>query len=90
MIGGISPQARNEHLYEILFPERPGALRDFLKIVGTESNISLFNYRGIGGDNGRVLIGFETLRPDVLEAKIIQSQYEFELVASPSAELFVL
>jgi len=89
MIGGPSPKAKNEHLYEVIFPERPGALRDFLKTVGTECNISLFNYRGIGGDNGRVCIGFETVKVKRLETMIGQSHYEFHHLHSEAADLFL-
>lgn len=58
MIGG-SAGPSNEQLIHFDFPERPGALRDFLKNMGKRWNISLFHYRGIGSDTGKVLIGFD-------------------------------
>ena len=59
MIGGRSPQANQEVLYRFWFPERTGALARFLADMGTNWNISLFHYRTIGGEYGRVLIGLE-------------------------------
>ena len=59
MVGGRSGEARNERLYRFEFPERPGALMDFLEKLGGRWNISLFHYRNHGADFGRVLAGFE-------------------------------
>ena len=46
-------------LYRFEFPERPGALMDFLDKLGGRWNISLFHYRNHGADFGRVLAAFE-------------------------------
>jgi threonine dehydratase len=59
MVGGRSGVAKDEVLYSFDFPERPGALRDFLAAMSGTWNISLFHYRMHGGDFGRVLMGFE-------------------------------
>lgn len=59
MIGGRSSEATQEVLYRFWFPERPGALARFLADMGANWNISLFHYRTIGGEYGRVLIGLE-------------------------------
>jgi threonine dehydratase len=59
MVGGRSPDVANEQLYRFEFPERPGALMDFLDRLGGRWNISLFHYRNHGSDFGRVLAGFE-------------------------------
>ncbi|MEO8682223.1 MAG: threonine ammonia-lyase, biosynthetic, partial [Vicinamibacterales bacterium] len=59
MVGGRSPDAANEQLYRFEFPERPGALMQFLDALGGRWNISLFHYRNHGADFGRVLVGFE-------------------------------
>lgn len=59
MIGGRSPEAIREKLYRFWFPERPGALSRFLADMGANWNISLFHYRTIGGEFGRVLTGLE-------------------------------
>jgi len=59
MVGGRSDHTREEVLYRFQFPERPGALTEFLAAMPESWNISLFHYRMHGGDFGRVLIGFE-------------------------------
>ena len=59
MVGGRSPALANERLYRFEFPERPGALMEFLDRLGGRWNISLFHYRNHGSDFGRVLAGFE-------------------------------
>jgi len=58
MVGGRAT-ARNERLYRFEFPERPGALMQFLETLGGRFNISLFHYRNHGADFGRVLAAFE-------------------------------
>ena len=59
MVGGRSANALNEVLYSFEFPERPGALLEFLTSLGGKWNISLFHYRNHGSAYGRVLCGFE-------------------------------
>jgi threonine dehydratase len=59
MVGGRAPEARHERLCRFEFPERPGALMQFLERLGGRWNISLFHYRNHGADFGRVLAGFE-------------------------------
>jgi threonine dehydratase len=59
MVGGHAPEVRNERLCRFEFPERPGALAQFLEKLGGRWNISLFHYRNHGADYGRVLAGFE-------------------------------
>ena len=59
MIGGRSPEATRERLFRFWFPERPGALSRFLADMAISWNISLFHYRTLGSDFGRVLIGLE-------------------------------
>ena len=59
MVGGRAPEARHERLCRFEFPERPGALMQFLDTLGGRWNISLFHYRNHGADFGRVLAGFE-------------------------------
>jgi threonine dehydratase len=59
MVGGRSGEVQAERVYRFEFPERPGALMDFLDKLGGRWNISLFHYRNHGADFGRVLAGFE-------------------------------
>ncbi|VAW52868.1 Threonine dehydratase biosynthetic [hydrothermal vent metagenome] len=58
LVGGHAA-IENEVLYRFEFPERPGALLDFLSQVGTRWNISLFHYRNHGAAFGRVLVGLQ-------------------------------
>jgi threonine dehydratase len=59
MVGGQSPSIANERLFRFEFPERPGALLNFLNAIGTDWNISLFHYRNHGSDYGRILAGID-------------------------------
>ncbi|NLJ51219.1 MAG: threonine ammonia-lyase, biosynthetic [Alcaligenaceae bacterium] len=59
MVGGHSPLAINEQLFRFEFPEKPGALRNFLFQMNPDWNISLFHYRNNGGDSGHVLVGIQ-------------------------------
>ena len=59
MVGGKSHVIEHELLYRFEFPERPGALVDFLHALSPHWNISLFHYRNHGTDYGRVLAGIE-------------------------------
>ena len=59
MVGGRAPNAVNEVVYRFEFPERPGALMNFLQQMGGRWNISLFHYRSHGADFGRVLVGMQ-------------------------------
>jgi threonine dehydratase len=65
MVGGHAPDVRHERLCRFEFPERPGALTEFLDKLGGRWNISLFHYRNHGSDFGRVLVGFEVQDADL-------------------------
>ncbi len=64
MVGGRSELARDERLYRFVFPERPGALMQFLSSMHPDWNISLFHYRNQGADYGRILVGIQVPRGD--------------------------
>ena len=59
LVGGHSPTISNEIVYRFEFPERPGALMNFLNRMSAGWNISLFHYRNHGADYGRVLVGMQ-------------------------------
>ncbi len=59
LVGGHAIKANNERVFRFRFPERPGALLDFLSKMGKNWNISLFHYRNHGADYGRVLVGMQ-------------------------------
>jgi threonine dehydratase len=75
MVGGHAPAgirksirgAPDELLYRFEFPERPGALMNFLSSMRTDWNISLFHYRNQGSDYGRVLVGMQVPARDARE-----------------------
>jgi threonine dehydratase len=64
LVGGRSELAADEHLYRFIFPERPGALMQFLSSLHPGWNISLFHYRNQGADYGRILVGIQVPRGD--------------------------
>ena len=57
--GKASDDKPHELLYRFEFPERPGALMNFLERMSAGWNISLFHYRNHGADTGRVLVGMQ-------------------------------
>ena len=59
MVGGRAASIKNEVVYSFEFPEKPGALMNFLKVIAGRWNISLFHYRNHGADHGKVLAGFQ-------------------------------
>ncbi len=59
MVGGHANGVQHELLYRFEFPERPGALLQFLTDMSEEWNISLFHYRNHGSAYGRVLVGVQ-------------------------------
>jgi threonine dehydratase len=69
LVGGHAPQVCNngmrELLYRFEFPERPGALMNFLSQMSSGWNISLFHYRNHGADYGRVLVGIQVPADDM-------------------------
>ena len=69
MVGGHSPKSlTNEVIYRFEFPERPGALMNFLSKLGGKWNISMFHYRNHGAAYGRVLVGMQV--PDSERAQV--------------------
>ena len=64
MVGGHSPLASHERLLRFIFPERPGALLQFLSLMQPAWNISLFHYRNQGADFGHVLVGIQAPESD--------------------------
>jgi len=73
MVGGHAPQVcdkgMSELLYRFEFPERPGALMNFLTQMSAGWNISLFHYRNHGADYGRVLVGMQVPPEDMGQFK---------------------
>jgi threonine dehydratase len=92
MVGGRAPGVTNERLFRFEFPERPGALLDFLNAIGTEWNISLFHYRNHGSDYGRILAGIDVPPEDFeeLESHLDELGYpHWEESDNPAYALFL-
>jgi len=66
MVGGRAEVA-DEQLFRFEFPERPGALLQFLRGMNSGWNISLFHYRNYGAEYGRVLLGIQVPERDAVE-----------------------
>ncbi len=58
LVGGRLPSSERERIYRFEFPERPGALQEFLKVLAGRWSISLFHYRNHAAANARILAGF--------------------------------
>lgn len=58
LVGGRLPSNEHERLYRFEFPERPGALLEFLNVLAGRWSISLFHYRNHAAANARILAGF--------------------------------
>ncbi|GME83179.1 unnamed protein product [Ambrosiozyma monospora] len=63
LVGGKS-HVENEKIISFEFPEKPGALTNFLKNLDINWNISLFHYRNQGDDIGKVLAGISVPAED--------------------------
>ena len=59
MVGGKPNSAINEKLIRFEFPEKPGALLNFLNKMQKDLDITLFHYRNHGSAFGRVLVGID-------------------------------
>ena len=59
MVGGKPALIINEKLFRFEFPEKPGALLNFLNKMKKDWDITLFHYRNHGAAFGRVLVGID-------------------------------
>ncbi len=92
MVGGHAPQVEDEHVFRFMFPERPGALLDFLKGLSRGWNISLFHYRNHGAAYGRVMLGIQLKAGEKTTFKrfLTENNYAFtEETDNPAYRLFV-
>jgi len=81
MVGGHARDIKRERLCRFEFPERPGALLQFLDTLGGKWNISLFHYRNHGSDFGRVLAAMEVPEDDdqAFEQFLTDLGYQFQI-----------
>jgi threonine dehydratase len=92
MVGGHAPEVQHERLCRFEFPERPGALADFLDALAGRWNISLFHYRNHGSDFGRVLVGLEVEDGDLVTFRSFLEGlgYEYTIESDNPAYRFFL
>ncbi len=69
MVGGHTRGIHDEVVYAFEFPERPGALLQFLETMSNKWNITLFHYRNHGADHGKVLAGLQVPQKERAEFK---------------------
>jgi threonine dehydratase len=92
MVGGRTPEVHDEVLYDFEFPERPGALLQFLSSLGSRWNISLFHYRNHGAAFGRVLCGLEVPPEERTEltARLAGLGFEYaDATGNPAGRFFL-
>ncbi len=92
MVGGRGHGVEYEVLYRFEFPERLGALMQFLSSIGDRWNISLFHYRNNGDAYGRVLCGIQVPPAERAEfvAFLERLGYQYaEETANPAYRLFL-
>jgi len=92
LVGGRSRSVKDEVLYRFEFPERPGALLEFLSRMAGRWNISLFHYRNHGADFGRVLAGMEVPSTDRKEFQTFLDELGYpytEETDNPAYHLFL-
>lgn len=69
LVGGHNKDVANEQVFRFEFPERPGALFNFLNKLGDRWNISLFHYRNHGAAEGRVFAGLQVPSSEIKALK---------------------
>lgn len=91
LVGGRAALT-DEVLYRFEFPERPGALLEFLTRIGNHWNISLFHFRSHGDAFGRVLVGLQV--PKEERAQLVEyldslAYPYWEETGNPAYQLFL-
>ncbi len=82
MVGGPAPlSVEDEVVYRFEFPERPGALLNFLNTLGNRWNISMFHYRNHGAAFGRVLVGLQVPDAEVTELENYLKQLNYPFIS---------
>jgi len=92
MVGGRAPNVVHELVYRFVFPERPGALMNFLTNLHSDWNISLFHYRNHGSDFGRVLVGMQVPPDDKTAFQAFLDRLGYEYVdesENPAYRMFL-
>ncbi|TQV69694.1 threonine ammonia-lyase, biosynthetic [Exilibacterium tricleocarpae] len=77
MVGGHSHRVNNERVFRFEFPERPGALFNFLTLLAGRWNISMFHYRNHGAAYGRVLVGMQVEKSQQHAVQVFLDELNF-------------
>ena len=78
MVGGRAPvEMRDELVYRVEFPERPGALLRFLAGLGQRWNISMFHYRNHGAAYGRIFVGVQVKKGERRKFEAVLDRIKF-------------
>ncbi|KAH0905003.1 hypothetical protein HID58_044506 [Brassica napus] len=86
LMGGRS-SVEEEVLCQFTFPERPGALMNFLDSFSPRWNISLFHYRAEGGAGANVLVGIQVPEQEMVEFRNRAQVLGYEYVLTKSKEV---
>lgn len=92
MVGGHAVKVSDEMVLRFEFPERPGALFNFLNRLGGRWNISMFHYRNHGAADGRVVAGLQVpvADRDQVYAALEEIGYPFwDETDNPAYQLFL-
>lgn len=92
LVGGHNNHVSNEQVFRFQFPERPGALFNFLNQLGGRWNISMFHYRNHGAAEGRVFAGLQVPHQEraQLVEKLNKIGYPYwEETLNPAYQLFM-
>jgi threonine dehydratase len=82
MSGGRGPELpkdKIEEVFKVDFPERPGALAQFLDLLRDRWNITLFHYKNQGSVYGGALVGFSICKDELekLNKDLLKTEYPF-------------
>lgn len=91
MVGGRAT-VPNEQILRFQFPERSGALLQFLRGMQSDWNISLFHYRNYGSEYGRILMGIQVPIEDAKSFSqfLLETGYHFTTEAdNPAYDMFL-
>ena len=92
MVGGHAAKVSDELVFRFEFPERPGALFNFLNKLGGRWNISMFHYRNHGAADGRVVAGLQvpTDERHLVPAALAEIGYPYwDESENPAYQLFL-
>ncbi|CAG9462070.1 unnamed protein product [Pedinophyceae sp. YPF-701] len=92
LVGGRAGAVRNERLFVVEFPERPGALKIFLRPFSPRWNVTAFHYRRSGNQVSSVLVGLQVPVEDEGEFKDavagLDSGFAFRELSAEAYEAF--